>query len=69
VLAVAIAKFRLFALPPMSSFFVPAPDAELRTRPKFKLVKGRGYLVKQERVFLGSRIFIDLKGFSFKFLT
>jgi hypothetical protein len=59
VLAVAIAKYQLFALPPMSRFFVPAPEAELRTKPKFALETGRGYLVKEEKASPGLVVFID----------
>lgn len=58
--AYAITKYKLFVLPPITRFFIPAPEAELRTKPKLKLEEGRNYLIKEEMPLHSRLIFIDL---------
>jgi hypothetical protein len=59
VLAIAIAKYKLFTPPPITRFFMSAPEAELRTGPKFKLEEGRSYLIKKEKPSRDLTIFMD----------
>jgi hypothetical protein len=52
VMAIATVKYKLFSPPPISRFLVPLPEMELCTKPKFKLEKGRGYLITKEKPLL-----------------
>lgn len=45
--SVGITKYKLFVIPPISRFFIPAPEARLRTKLKYKLKEGRSYLIKE----------------------
>ncbi len=47
IVAYAILKYKLFVLPPITKFFVPAPEALLRTKLKYRLKEGRNYLIKE----------------------
>ncbi len=47
-----------YTLPPISRFFVPMPEAWLRTKLKYKLKVGSGYLIKEKE--RGPKIFKDL---------
>jgi len=59
VLAIAIVKYKLFVLPPVSRFLIPLPEAEFRTKPKFKLKKGRSYLIKKKKFSQSLAVFMD----------
>lgn len=48
VMAIAIVEYKLFSPPPISRFILPLPEMELRTKPKFKLERGRSYLVTED---------------------
>lgn len=58
VIVYAMMKHRLFIMPPISRFFVPIPEARLKTKQRHELKEGRNYLVKQRGK--GPKIFKDL---------
>jgi len=51
----AITRYKMFILPPMPKFLLPMPEAELKTKLKYRLKKGRTYLIKEPE--LGPKIF------------
>ncbi len=53
----AITKYRLFILPPITRFFVPAPEARLKMKLKYKLKEGGSYLIKEKKPERGPKIF------------
>jgi hypothetical protein len=59
IFVIAIVKYKLLILPPISRFFIPTPEAYLSTKPKYKLEEGRGYLIKEEKPSRGLTIFMD----------
>lgn len=59
VIAVAIIKYKLFIIPPITRFFIPAPEAELRVKPKYKLKEGQGYLIKEKEPARSLELFMD----------
>lgn len=58
VIVYAMTKYRLFILPPVSRFFIPAPEGRLKTKLKYELKEGGSYLTKKRG--LGPKIFKDL---------
>lgn len=54
-----IVKYKLFVIPPISRFFVPAPEEYLRTKPKYKLDVGRSYLIKEKEPDRSAKLFMD----------
>jgi len=56
----AIKRYKLFILPPMMKFFLPAPEAGLNTKLKYKLKEGGSYLIEKKELDRGPKIFIDL---------
>lgn len=59
IFAIAVTECRLLILPPITRFFVPAPEAYLRTKPKYRLEVGRAYLVKEKEADHSLRLFMD----------
>lgn len=55
-----IVKYKLFVIPPISRFFVPAPEARLKMKLKYKLKEGGSYLIKEKKPGRGPKIFKDL---------
>lgn len=56
----AITRYKMFVLPPMVKFLLPAPEAGLKTKLKYKLKEGGSYLIKEEEFERGPKIFRDL---------
>ena len=56
----AITRYNMFILPPMPKFLLPMPEAELKTKLKYKLKEGSSYLIKEEEFERGPKIFRDL---------
>lgn len=46
--AVAVARYKLFALPPLSRLFIPTPEAQRKTKLGSRLKPGRSYIVKPD---------------------
>ena len=59
IFTIAIAKYKLLTLPPITRFFIPAPEAYLSTKPKYKLEVGRSYLIKEHEPDRSVRMLID----------
>lgn len=45
--SVGIVRYKLFVFSPMAGFIVPTPEAQLKTKLKYKLIGGRSYLIKK----------------------
>lgn len=58
VIVYTMMKYKLFIMPPISRFFVPAPEARLKTKQRYELEEGNSYLIKQKGE--GPKIFEDL---------
>lgn len=55
----AIVQRWFMPLPPLSRFLLPLPEAGLSTRRRFRLTRGRSYLVTGARPYGGVEIFLD----------
>jgi fumarate reductase subunit D len=59
IIVYGIVKYKLFVLPPLPRFFIPTPEERLRTKLKYRLREGRGYLVKERKPVRSAKIFVD----------
>ena len=59
LLGTAILRYKLFVLPPISRFLIPTPEDWLKSKPKYRLKKGGGYLIEEGEPKRGAKIFED----------